>query len=1298
MMLIISVLLVQPFSALSNDTINFQANPSSEGNSTSSSSNTDSAPAVPNSEAAEPASSEGPQSGVQIMEGMLRTENAKKAIERSGKQKGEEIDEVIDDENGDVEVEIEPFVPQKFGFSFFLGARMRILKLEGSYIPEYEEPKSVEDTYEVDQIEEAEAIEEPEGTAVTEEPIETDKTAAQRLTYLPREEKVQNAISGFVGPIEMMSAKVSASVPDNYILRPGDRLTVHYWSNVVEFTTMNLVIDEKGDIILPKIGQMTIRGMTLAQFENSARETLERVAFKNLKLIATLDSLRSIQIFITGEAFRPGSYNVSAVTSLFNVLYLCGGPSDNGSLRNIKLIRNGETRIIDFYKYLMQGDATQDLKLEEGDTIFISPEGRMTTILGEVKRPAIYELGENENLLSSINLANGIRPSGYLQRIRIDSVTPGSERILIDVDLSGEEKKDQQIFDGDTVTVFSIPSQQMNTVTIEGQIRMPGEYQLKDGMTISDLIKTAQWLLGDAHMERADLFRLNDDKKTTTLIPIDLYKALAGDIVHNMILNQWDKLVVYSKWDVKWTAPRIVSTVGAVTQPGSFSRADNMTVEDLLIQSGGTLPEAYLDRAYIIRLDNKGDRNKAIPINLKDTEIDLKTELIDGDILLVYTHREVKWEPEPVVLIEGAVQNPGAYRRFDDTSVSDLVQISGGLLPIADTSRALLLRLDNRLRPTRGFYIDLKLAINNDPKHNLILKDGDKLKVYSHEEARWEPERKVTIVGAVHKPGDVFIPARPGYLSTRIPERPSVISLPKEVKEEKSPFVRGSLEDIQTEETQTSLSRAQTEEEDSQEEEEPLPYIRASIFDRIDGMKVSDLIQRAGGLLPNAYKDRADLRRVLDDYETYIIIPIDLNKVLAGDPAADISLQDADLLTIYTTREAQFKPRNIVIMYGAVQRPDIYTRTIGMKLKDLLFAAGGLLPGALKDAEITRIDDDGKTKIRPVDVIALLDGDESQNVLLEDGDVVSVRKDNEYLDVLRTVEIQGEVKYPGRYAIQRDERLSDLINRAGGLTGRAYPEAAVITRSLNYLTLSEQKKSAKQVKELMEELSKQEYQREIAKATLIEQRRQGKKEDDTLATSSLIPSIGIAAAGAVSNIPDQTESAITNIEDITSSQLTLVTPARELENFLPPGRLVVNIKEAIGDPGKKDDIALEDGDKITIPTMRNTISVTGAVIQPSSLVFVESLKPKSIRDYIEMAGGFSRDADREAVYVIKANGMVVREDKAELSAGDMIIVPTKIMIQKITDRWGQVISAVKFSVTTIALVYTIRLIVEVIQN
>lgn len=1096
-------------------------------------------------------------------------------------EKTEPEDSSEKQEEGQTEIEevvqpVFPIVPRRFGFDFFIGARNRILSIERAFATKSKEVIS--------------------------------------------SSEVKDAISGFVGPLDMMGANVAATVPSKYILGPGDTITVYTWSQMSELQTISLAVDSEGKVIIPTAGMLVVRGMTLAQFQDAAQGMLERVTYKGLKLVAALDKLRSIQIFITGEVFRPGSYAISAVATLFNALYLCGGPGDYGSLRNIKLLRNNETITVDFYKFLMDGDSSQDFSLEGGDTIFIPQVGRLAAISGEVRRPTEYELKDSENLMELLSLAGGIRPSGFLQRIQIDSVEPGKERILVDVDLSGEKRPEVPVFDGDMVTVFSIPSDRMNTVTVEGQIKMPGTYQLKSGMTVTDLVLAAQWVPGEAYMERADLFRLNPDKKTTKLIPIDLSKALSGDSVNNVKLEQWDKLVIYSKWDIQWLAERIVKIQGAVQKPGSYARSDGMTLGDLLIQAGGALPNAYHDRAFLLRLNEKLETAISIPVSLKGS--DNKTELKDGDVLLVYTHDEAEWKPKREVTIEGAVQKPNVYARVDGMKVSELIQMAGGLTPDAYLDRSLLLRMDERQRITQGFFISPKLALQNDPKNNLELRDGDKFKVYTYQEAKWESRREVIITGAIKNPG---------------------------------------------------------------------------VYERVDGMMVLDLVQRAGGTLPNAYLERVNVQRFRPDHETYVVIPVNLSKVLSGDKDANILLQDEDMITVYTLREADYKPKNIVTIYGAVQRPDIYTRTEGMRFSDLLFISGGALKGTHEVAELARVADNGEILIKTVDIKALGAGDLSQDILLENEDVISVRRQGEFPEAMPTVTIGGEVKYPGSYVLKRNERLGDLIKRAGGLTDNAHPEASIIRRNIDYMILSEQKKDIDQVKKVIEDLNQRQYQREAARSLLTEQKREKTEEANTKENSSEIPLLGASGLSETDetsfalSIPGQIQSAVSSVENITELQYTLVTPARKISTLAPSDRLVLDLRKAIDTPGSVNDIILKDGDDIMIPPKPDSISVTGAVFKQLAHVYVKDMK---INDYIRMAGGYSIDADKESVYVVKAEGVVVKGEKTKLSPGDVIVVPTKVMVEKVADRWGQVIGVIRFVAITLATVYTIKLIFQ----
>ena len=455
------------------------------------------------------------------------------------------------------------------------------------------------------------------------------------------------------------------------------------------------------------------------------------------------------------------------------------------------------------------------------------------------------------------------------------------------------------------------------------------------------------------------------------------------------------------------------------------------------------------------------------------------------------------------------------------------------------------------------------------------------------------------------------------------------------------------------------------------------------------------MVYRAGGVLPNAYLDQVNIKRFRPDHETFLSINVNLVKAFSGDKEANILLQDEDLVTVYTLREAEYKPKNIVTIYGAVQRPDTYTKTEGMKFSDLLLISGGLLQGAHQIAELARIANDGEVIIKTLDIKALKAGDLSLDILIENEDIISIKRQGQFPEVMPTVNISGEVLYPGSYVLKRNERLSDLVKRAGGLTDNAYPKASVIKRNLDYIVLDEQKKDIEQVKKVIEDLNQRQYQREVAKSQLIEQKqekRETKTSTDSLSEVPLLGATGLGETeemGLALSIPGQIESAVSSIEDITGLQYTLVTPARKISILRPSDRLVLDLKKAIDEPGSINDIILKDGDDIMIPAKLNSISVTGALFKQLSHVYIKDMK---INDYILMAGGYSIDADKKSVYVVRAEGVVIKGDKTQLAPGDVIVVPSKVMVEKISDRWGQTIGVIRFMVITLATVYVIKLI------
>jgi protein involved in polysaccharide export with SLBB domain len=477
----------------------------------------------------------------------------------------------------------------------------------------------------------------------------------------------------------------SAVIPARYVLASGDVLTLSYWAKTLDLQSVPLTLDAEGEVAVPKIGKIVARGMTLDLFQESLKTALRRVTVNDLELIVTLDRLKSIQIFVTGEVARPGSHAVASVTTLFNALHAGGGPTSAGSLRDIRLLRGQQTIRVDFYDYLLQGDSQNDLPLFAGDTIFIPPSMRQVGLRGEVDRPAIYELKNGENLAELLALAGGIKSTGILNRVQIRSVQPHQENHLREIDLSADRGvPDLSLNDGDEVVVFPILPDILNQVHLEGSVERPGPYELKKEMRVADLFSNVNHLLGEALMERADLIRLNPDKKTTTLHSIHLGRALQKEAPHNLLLHPLDHVIVYSKFEVAFHPRRVVSIFGAVARPGSYARSDEMRLSDVILMAGGIQP-GYHEVAEIARARAVGE------IDLVEVDLlallagDQKQNLPIRDEDIVSIRKKPEFFDKPIfVTLSGEVKYPGVYAlKSRKDRISQLVARAGGPTDIA---------------------------------------------------------------------------------------------------------------------------------------------------------------------------------------------------------------------------------------------------------------------------------------------------------------------------------------------------------------------------------------------------------------------------------------------------------------------------------------------------------------------------------------------------------------------------------------------------------------------------------------
>ena len=576
-----------------------------------------------------------------------------------------------------------------------------------------------------------------------------------------------NAITGQIAdPLSTLSQNVLASLPPNYQLQPGDSLSVRYSALALAPREFTATVDLQGGIDVEGIGRVVVAGRTATQAEAVLRQRLGRL-YRNVDASIDLRQLRTIQVTVSGAAFAPGTYTVPATATAFNVLNAAGGPTADGSLRDIRVLRGGRRAgTLDIYPLVGAAGGSPsakngDVSLQAGDNIYIPGRLSRIAVSGEVRQPAVYELTTTENLRDALRYAGGVKPSGVDQNVHIDTIDNGLGRVIKDVNLRDKAKvASVNVFDGDTIEVSSVRSILTNRVTISGAVDQPGDYALTPGMTAADLIARARGVLYNTYQGRAELTRLNSDN-TTTVQPLSLEAASA------VALKRFDILRLFTDQEVSYLGRRLVTVRGAVQRPGLYTQSRNMRVSDLLLDSGGPLPDAYTNRAVL--LHQRGDGTYAYDyVNLAaviagDASMDLPVE--DNDVLAVYRIGEAHFTPDHTVKILGNVLAPGLYARGEGMRLSDLLKQSGAFKPGGGTR----VTVAHARRPVTDKILQVasvqpipqtavEYAANQTVTEgtDLALQDGDVVAVQGDGSLRDHPA-VVTVTGMVNRPGPIII-------------------------------------------------------------------------------------------------------------------------------------------------------------------------------------------------------------------------------------------------------------------------------------------------------------------------------------------------------------------------------------------------------------------------------------------------------------------------------------------------------------------------------------------------------------
>lgn len=483
--------------------------------------------------------------------------------------------------------------------------------------------------------------------------------------------------------------------PKDYVLGAGDELFVDIYGNSEQYYQSTITPD--GYLLLENIGPVKLSGLTIEQ--SKARLTTKLATYytgltgtsPSTFLSLSLGQTRSIKVSIVGEVELPGTYNLSAFSTVINSLYVCGGISENGTLRQVRVVRNGQPlATVDLYDFLVNGNATNNIVLQDNDVVIVRPYSNRVTLRGAVKTPALFELKEDETVKDLLNYAGGFREDAYTNKIKLTRNQAG-ERVVADV--FEEQFGVFTIKAGDLYDVGQILERFGNRVIVKGAVYRPGDYAITDDLTVKNLVERAEGLRSDAFLERAYIVRTTDDLNTQT-ISFDLQGLMNGD-VQDIALQREDVLNILSSNEL--TGERYVEISGEVNKPGVFPYSEGMGVSDLILMASGYRESATGLRAEITRRIAQED---ATDFDLADViVIDLDRDFSDGDNIQlspfdhVLIRRNPNFQVQQFVAVEGQVKYPGKYGiKNHGERISDLLERAGGVDPYAYLPGATLIR------------------------------------------------------------------------------------------------------------------------------------------------------------------------------------------------------------------------------------------------------------------------------------------------------------------------------------------------------------------------------------------------------------------------------------------------------------------------------------------------------------------------------------------------------------------------------------------------------------------------------
>jgi protein involved in polysaccharide export with SLBB domain len=532
-------------------------------------------------------------------------------------------------------------------------------------------------------------------------------------------------------------------VPADYVVGPEDTVIVQLFGKQNE--QYELAVTRDGVLLFPGIGPLSVAGLTFPRLQQEIQARVQH-QLSGVQASVTLGRIRSIRVFVLGDAERPGSYAVGGMSTLTNALFASGGVKPIGSLRDIQLKRSGKiVARMDLYDLLLQGNTGADARLLPGDVIFVPPGGKKVGIAGEIRRPAIYELKDESTLEDLIGLAGGLLPEAFPQKVQIERVEKNQQRVLLDVDLTQPSGPATRVQAGDMIRIFPVLDRIDQRVSVSGHVNRPGDFQWFSGMHLTDLLPSLSDLQPQADGRYLLIKRRDPLARTVELIDADLVAALGGkntdvdpllqpeDEIHVFDVDE-DRSPVIQPWlqfaEIQSAPGRPVYAIsidGMVHHPGQYPLSPGMKVSDLMRAAGGVTDRAYTLAMELTRhsvVDGERRESSRYSVDLAavlggDATRDVALAAYDQAVV----RRIPNWDETGSIEIQGEVRFPGKYPVVRGEKLSQLIQRAGGLTADAYPRAAVFLRESVREREQESIH---QLAVRFEHELALLTEQEDK--------------------------------------------------------------------------------------------------------------------------------------------------------------------------------------------------------------------------------------------------------------------------------------------------------------------------------------------------------------------------------------------------------------------------------------------------------------------------------------------------------------------------------------------------------------------------------------------